>query len=55
MDRKLLAVVFRHKLKISGLKIQSPKSMVREQWFLDAIEDAPDYLFVSTHSSKYSS
>jgi hypothetical protein len=25
--------------------------MVKEQWFLDAIKDAPDYLYVSASSS----
>ena len=24
--------------------------MVKEQWFLDAIKEAPDYLYVSTKS-----
>ena len=45
MDRKL-DVPDRFKLISSGLQIQSPKSMIQEQWFLDAIRDAPDYLYV---------
>ena len=29
-----------------NLTVQAPALMVREQWFLDAMEDAPDYLSV---------
>jgi len=34
----------------SGLKIQSPKAMVKEEWFLEAIKEVPDYLYVSFHA-----
>jgi hypothetical protein len=47
MDRELLASATPRKLIDRGLKIQSPKSMVKEQWFIDAIKDTPDYLYVS--------
>lgn len=29
-----------------NLTIQSPAKMSREQWFIDAIDEAPDYLYV---------
>jgi hypothetical protein len=47
MDRELSRLCVRRKLMNSGLKIQSPKSMVKDQWFIDAIKDTPDYLYVS--------
>lgn len=47
MDRELFGPDLRQELMNSGLNIQSPKSMVKEQWFSDAIKDAPDYLYVS--------
>ena len=46
MDRELFDPDLRQELMNSGLKIQSPRSMVKEDWFLDAITDAPDYLYV---------
>lgn len=34
-----------------GLTVQKPSEMVKEKWFIDAIQDAPDFfLFGSSHS-----
>jgi hypothetical protein len=31
-----------------NLTIQAPSKMAKEQWFIDAIADAPDYLYVAS-------
>ncbi|GAA5849619.1 hypothetical protein JCM5353_004409 [Sporobolomyces roseus] len=53
MGRKVTAFgpLFDFKAHAPGLTVQKPSEMVKEKWFLDAIQDAPDFFLFAGHMS----
>ncbi|WVQ83059.1 hypothetical protein IAT38_005197 [Cryptococcus sp. DSM 104549] len=49
--RKVTAfgIIFDFQAHARGITIQKPSKLAKEQWFLDAIADAPDYFVLSGH------
>ncbi|GAA5953147.1 hypothetical protein JCM3765_007425 [Sporobolomyces pararoseus] len=53
MGRKVTAFgpLFDFKAHAPGITVQKPSKMVKEQWFLDAIRDRPDFFLFAGHMS----
>ncbi|GAA5903379.1 Smn1p [Sporobolomyces salmoneus] len=53
MGRKVTAFgpLFDFKAHAPGITVQKPSEMIKEQWFLDAIRDRPDFFLFAGHMS----